>query len=390
MKGGKGQKEDHNCSRAVVLDSNTLETIKFETSIDIDNFLNMPMHKKLTVSEVPDLAARIAPALVPKILNRKLLDLAALKMTEEEFLARYQGFWTQKQSSGCVVPTASYQVLAGCMQRKLYLFAEQKIGSGVVSEEQKGPTQSSAFKCFHIDVVSKNVQLRWESSKVEMLAGGQGATGLGSGLCFAVALDSQLLFQFGGLQAMSADKESCKLCDARFICTDSDSFRQQTLEYTGDKVAGRKYPSICSPENTIEMEIANQKVFIFGGYNTMYKFINDGGYYMYTVGLNHMQKIPVENRLDQELLMRSQHTVNSIKIVATEEEVLRYNTYNKVNMTNYKHIIFGGEVYCKHQQKRIASDALIIIEQEVHIDKQFVQVGGNQDDPNVPSCAPSS
>ena len=58
---------------------------------------------------------------------------------EEEFLARYQGFWTQKQASGCVVPTASYQVLAGCVQRKLYLFAEQKVGSGVVSEEKKGP-----------------------------------------------------------------------------------------------------------------------------------------------------------------------------------------------------------------------------------------------------------
>lgn len=50
----------------------------------------------------------------------------------------------------------------------------------------------------------------------------------------------------------------------------------------------------------------------------MYQFINDGGYYMYTVGLNHMLKIPVENEHDQVLLMRSQHTVNSIKIAATE------------------------------------------------------------------------
>ena len=122
-KGGRGPRADQERT-AAQLDPNTLETIKFETSIDIDNFLNMPMHKKLTVSDLPDLASRIAPALVPKILDRKLLDLATLKMTEEEFLARYQGFWTQKQASGCVVPTASYQVLAGCMQRKLYLFAE--------------------------------------------------------------------------------------------------------------------------------------------------------------------------------------------------------------------------------------------------------------------------
>lgn len=137
-KGGKGQAEEQG-QKPVQLDPNTLETIKFETSIDIDNFLNMPMHKKLAVGHVPGLAARIAPALVPRILDQNLLDLATLKMTEEEFLARYQGFWTQKQASGCVVPTASYQVLAGCVQRKLYLFAEQKVGSGVVSEEKKGP-----------------------------------------------------------------------------------------------------------------------------------------------------------------------------------------------------------------------------------------------------------
>lgn len=168
---------------------------------------------------------------------------------------------------------------------------------------------------------------------------------------------------------MSADKESCKLCDARFICTDSTNFRQQTLDYSGDKVEGRKYPALCSPENSIEMELANQKVFIFGGYNTMYKFINDGGYYMYTIGLNQMQKIEIENELDQHLLMRSQHTVNTIKILATKDEVLKYNTEHKVNMTNYKHFMFGGEVYCPRQQKRIASDALIIIEQEVQIDK---------------------
>ena len=81
MKGGRGLGEGWE-RKAVVLDSNTLETIKFETSIDIDHFLNMPMHKKLTVSEVPDLAARITPALVPKVLDRKLLDLATLEMTE--------------------------------------------------------------------------------------------------------------------------------------------------------------------------------------------------------------------------------------------------------------------------------------------------------------------
>lgn len=133
-KGTRGQREDQE-RKAIPIDPNTLETIKFETSIDIDNFLNMPMHKKLAVSDVPDLPARIAPALAPKILDRKLLDLENLKLTKEEFLARYQGFWTQKQSSGCVLPTASYQVLAGCMQRKLYIFAEQKIGSGAVKAE---------------------------------------------------------------------------------------------------------------------------------------------------------------------------------------------------------------------------------------------------------------
>ena len=63
-----------------ILDANTLETIKFETSIDIDNFLNMPMHKKLKVSEVPDLACNISPVLIPRLVDGNLLDLEGLKM----------------------------------------------------------------------------------------------------------------------------------------------------------------------------------------------------------------------------------------------------------------------------------------------------------------------
>ena len=53
-------------------------------------------------------------------------------------------------------------------------------------------------------------------------------------------------------------------------------------------------------------------------------------------------------------------------------------------MTNYMHFMFGGEVYNAKEQKRVSTNDLVIIEQEVHIEKQFVQVAGNSDDPNVP------
>jgi hypothetical protein len=56
----------------------------------------MPMHKKLTVSDVPDLPANIAPVLIPRLVDSKLLDLESLKMTYQEYLAKYQGFWVQK------------------------------------------------------------------------------------------------------------------------------------------------------------------------------------------------------------------------------------------------------------------------------------------------------
>ena len=52
---------------------------------------------------------------------------------------------------------------------------------------------------------------------------------------------------------------------------------------------------MSSPENFVEEDVRNQKVFIFGGYNTMYKFVNDQGYYMYNIGTREMQKIAIKN-----------------------------------------------------------------------------------------------
>ena len=41
--------------------------------------------------------------------------------------------------------------------------------------------------------------------------------------------------------------------------------RKQVIEYTGDKLEGRKYPTLSCPENIIEFEVVDQRLFVFGG-----------------------------------------------------------------------------------------------------------------------------
>lgn len=77
----------------------------------------------------------------------------------------------------------------------------------------------------------------------------------------------------------------------------------------------------------------------------MYKFVDDQGYYMYNIGTREMQKISIKNPEASKLLLRSQHTVNTVKVLATQKDVLNYNRERKIEMTNYMHFIFGGEVY---------------------------------------------
>ena len=102
--------------------------------------------------------------------------------------------------------------------------------------------------------------------------------------------------------AMSEDPDSCKLCDNRLICTSTKTMSQQVLDYTGARVEGRKYPSISTPENVVEAEAIDQKLFFFGGFNTMYQYINDQGFFMYDARENHMRLMPINDPSKQKHL----------------------------------------------------------------------------------------
>ena len=120
--------------------------------------------------------------------------------------------------------------------------------------------------------------------------------------------------------AMTNDNDSCKLCDERLICLNSITLQQRIVEYTGYRVSGRKFPTLSSPDNIILPNVEGQKVFMFGGYNTMYKYIDDEGYYMYDIESNEMSKIPVDKSMSH-LFMRSQHTVNTLAVPNTDPKV---------------------------------------------------------------------
>ena len=71
---------------------------------------------------------------------------------------------------------------------------------------------------------------------------------------------------------------------------------QKLVEYCGDKVEGRKYPTLSSPENVVETQAIDQKLFIFGGVNTMCQVMNDKGYHMYNLRENTMQKLSITSK----------------------------------------------------------------------------------------------
>jgi len=100
---------------------------------------------------------------------------------------------------------------------------------------------------------------------------------------------------------MTSSIDSCKLCDERLICFDTTSLQQRIIDYKGAHIIGRKFPTLSSPENIIEQSVYNQRLFIFGGYNTMYKFINDKGYFMYDICDNEVFKIDVDPEYEELL-----------------------------------------------------------------------------------------
>jgi len=93
---------------------------------------------------------------------------------------------------------------------------------------------------------------------------------------------------------MTTDNESAKLCDSRLIVIDQQSLNQSIVEYEGHRVVGRKFPTLSCPENIVENHVLYQKLFIMGGYNTMYKLVNDRGYFMYDAAQNEMSKVTLD------------------------------------------------------------------------------------------------
>ena len=113
--------------------------------------------------------------------------------------------------------------------------------------------------------------------------------------------------------AMSKSKGSCKLCDQRLIYSTTREMRKKVLDYSGDKILGRKYPSLSCPENCVEFEVVNQRLFIFSGIDVMYNFMLDGGYFMYSLSSNSMRKLEIHGEDNQRLLQKCQSSVNTIK-----------------------------------------------------------------------------
>lgn len=62
---------------------------------------------------------------------------------------------------------------------------------------------------------------------------------------------------FGGIIAMTNDPESCKICDSRLVYVNSKTLKQTNIEYEGQRVPGRKFPTLSTPENIIECEVKN-------------------------------------------------------------------------------------------------------------------------------------
>ena len=83
------------------------------------------------------------------------------------------------------------------------------------------------------------------------------------------------------------------------------------------------------------------------------------------------------------LLVRSHHTVNTLKIPITKSNVLKHLKDLKLKTSNFRHYLFGGEVYDPQLQMRVASNDLIVVEQTAEVASKFTRV---ESDPLVPGC----
>lgn len=165
----------------------------------------------------------------------------------------------------------------------LYLLAEQKVGTHESNIENPS---SSIFKAFVSNMVETDSECKWKSFKPQTLMAAKGS--FGYSLCIAQGKDGQIIFQFGGIMALTESTDSCKICDHRLIYTKTSDLIQGVKDYNGTKLLGRKFPALSCPSNKIENEVLDQKLFIFSGQDITHRLVDDGGYFMYDIRSNYM------------------------------------------------------------------------------------------------------
>ena len=86
----------------------------------------------------------------------------------DKYLKRYQGFWVQKITAGCIKPASTYTCVLGVVNRDLFVMAEQKSGLG--HREVNGVIQetggTTCVKIFSVDAISKQPDLKWTAKTV--------------------------------------------------------------------------------------------------------------------------------------------------------------------------------------------------------------------------------
>lgn len=114
--------------------------------------------------------------------------------------------------------------------------------------------------------------------------------------------------------SMSNNIQSAKLCDERVICVDNQSFKQEELDYHGDKIYSRKFPTLSTAENVVEETVLHQQLFIIGGFDLNYNIIDDQGYFMLNLSDKRMTKITLPSKKHLGALWRAQASLNTLKL----------------------------------------------------------------------------
>ena len=71
---------------------------------------------------------------------------------------------------------------------------------------------------------------------------------------------------------------------------------------------------MSSPENIVEFQAHQQKLFFIGGIQVNGLYNKDRGYFMFDPEKRHMTHIPILGKQQNKALERTQFSLNSIKI----------------------------------------------------------------------------